>query len=123
MNWKKKAPIPGWEDGAYDPTVAWRVRRFERKRPKNKGFWLVTGKRHLCDRLQVWTGLRKSRPQSDQLATEEFRRLARWLRGRDQAFWDEQLDHDSSAGKLDFLFDEADSESREGLLREWPALG
>jgi hypothetical protein len=32
----------------------------------------------------------------------------------------DQLDSDSSAGKLDFLFDEAESESAKGLLREWP---
>jgi hypothetical protein len=31
------------------------------------------------------------------------------------------MDRDSSAGKLDFLFQEAESESAQGLLREWPA--
>jgi hypothetical protein len=40
---------------------------------------------------------------------------------REQRRWDQQLDADSSAGKLDFLFDEAESESAKGLLREWPA--
>lgn len=30
------------------------------------------------------------------------------------------MDADSAAGELDFLFDEADEESAEGLLREWP---
>ncbi len=34
--------------------------------------------------------------------------------------WDDQMDRDSSVGKLDFLFDEAESESAKGLLREWP---
>ena len=34
---------------------------------------------------------------------------------------DEQLDADSSAGKLDFLFDEAKSEAAKGLLRKWPS--
>ncbi len=37
---------------------------------------------------------------------------------REQQRWDEQLDSDSAAGRLDFLFDEADNES--GLVRPWP---
>jgi hypothetical protein len=28
---------------------------------------------------------------------------------------------DSATGKLDLLFDEAESESAKGLLREWPS--
>jgi hypothetical protein len=39
---------------------------------------------------------------------------------REQTCWDEQMGRDSSAGKLDFLFDEADRELAQGLLREWP---
>jgi hypothetical protein len=31
------------------------------------------------------------------------------------------MDADSVSGKLDFLFDEAVSESAAGLLREWPS--
>jgi hypothetical protein len=37
---------------------------------------------------------------------------------RDQAEWDEQMDRDSAAGRLAFLFDEASKETEEGLLRE-----
>jgi len=54
------------------------------------------------------------------LPPEEFRRLAQWFRAREQAQWDEQLDSDSASGQLDFLFDEAENESRQGLVREWP---
>jgi hypothetical protein len=54
------------------------------------------------------------------LSPEEYRRIVDWLRVREQKRWDSQLDSDSSAGKLDFLFDEAESESAKGLLREWP---
>ena len=54
------------------------------------------------------------------LPPEEFRRLAQWFRDRDQAQWDEQLDSDSASGKLDFLFDEAENEASQGLVREWP---
>jgi hypothetical protein len=56
----------------------------------------------------------------DRLGAEEFRRLAGWVRERVQQRWDEQLDSDSSSGKLDFLFEEADQESKASLLRQWP---
>jgi hypothetical protein len=45
------------------------------------------------------------------LPPEEYQRLVQW---------NEQMDRDSSAGKLDFLFEEAERESGQGLLREWP---
>jgi hypothetical protein len=54
------------------------------------------------------------------LPPEEYRRIVQWFHVREQTRWDDQLDSDSSAGKLDFLFDEAESESTKGLLREWP---
>ena len=54
------------------------------------------------------------------LPPEEYRRIVQWFRVRDQERWDEQMDRDSSTGKLDFLFEEAESESAKGLLREWP---
>jgi hypothetical protein len=56
----------------------------------------------------------------DGLPQEEYRRIVQWFRVREQKRWDEQMDADSLAGKLDFLFDEAESESARGLLREWP---
>jgi hypothetical protein len=56
----------------------------------------------------------------ESLAPEEFRRIARWIYEHDQKQWDEQLDRDSSTGKLDFLFEEAEEESTAGHLREWP---
>jgi hypothetical protein len=56
----------------------------------------------------------------DGLPLEEYRRIVQWLRVREEQRWDEQMERDSSAGKLDFLFEEAESESAKGLLREWP---
>jgi hypothetical protein len=55
------------------------------------------------------------------LPPEEYLRVVDWLRAREQSRWDEQMDRDSSAGKLDFLFREAENESAQGLLRDWPA--
>ena len=57
----------------------------------------------------------------DGLPPEEYRRVVEWFRVREQRRWDEQMDADSVAGKLDFLFDEAESESATGLLHEWPS--
>ena len=54
------------------------------------------------------------------LPPEDFRRIANWLRERDQSLWDQQLDSDSSGNRLDFLFQEIDAESQQGLLRNWP---
>jgi hypothetical protein len=56
----------------------------------------------------------------DGLPPEEFHRVAQWFRGHEQKRWDEKLDSDSFSGKLDFLFEEAENESANGLLREWP---
>jgi hypothetical protein len=56
----------------------------------------------------------------DGLPPAEYRRIVHWFRAREQKRWDDQLDSDSSAGKLDLLFDEAESDSAKGLLREWP---
>ena len=54
------------------------------------------------------------------LAPHEYRRLLDWIRFRERAIWDEQMDRDSSSGKLDFLFGEAEDESARGLVRNWP---
>jgi hypothetical protein len=57
----------------------------------------------------------------DGLPPGEYRRIVQWFRVREQRRSDEQMDADSLAGKLDFLFDEAERESAKGLLREWPS--
>jgi hypothetical protein len=56
----------------------------------------------------------------DGLSPEEYQRIVQWFRAREQKRWDDQLDSDSSRGNPDFLFDEAETESAEGHLREWP---
>ena len=52
----------------------------------------------------------------DNLTPEEFQQISRWILEKDQDLWDRQLDEDSAAGRLDFLFAEADQDD----LREWP---
>ncbi len=54
------------------------------------------------------------------LPPEDYRRLAEWFRTREQTLWDERMDQDSLAGKLEFLFREAESESELGPVQGWP---
>lgn len=44
------------------------------------------------------------------LPPNEYPRLVQWFREREEAHWDEQMDRDAAAGKLDFLSREAESE-------------
>lgn len=54
------------------------------------------------------------------LPPDEYRRLSEWFREFEQQRWDAQMDEDSSTGKLNFLFEEADDEAVQQSLREWP---
>jgi hypothetical protein len=54
------------------------------------------------------------------LPPEEYRRLLDWFRAREQTRWDEQIDRDCATGKLDFLFGEAEDESKQSLVQHWP---
>jgi hypothetical protein len=54
------------------------------------------------------------------LPPDEYLRLVDWFRAREQTRWDAQMDRDSAAGRLDFLFREAEDESAQGLVRDWP---
>jgi hypothetical protein len=56
------------------------------------------------------------------LSPEEYQSLAHWFLEREQSQWDRQVDRDSADGKLDSLFEEAEEEGRQGLLREWPQV-
>jgi len=54
------------------------------------------------------------------LSPEEFARISRRIQDIEQEGWDQQMDQDASAGKLDFLREEGRSEREQGLLRDWP---
>jgi hypothetical protein len=43
-------------------------------------------------------------------------KLLRWLSERDWKTWDEEIERDSAAGKLDFLIEEALEEKAKGEL-------
>jgi hypothetical protein len=50
----------------------------------------------------------------------EFAQIAQRVHDIEQERWDRQLDRDAGAGRLDFLVQEARSERRQGLLKDWP---
>jgi len=52
------------------------------------------------------------------LSEEEFARLRNWFAEKDWERWDEQLEADVGAGKLDFLLAEAKAAKAQGKLRD-----
>lgn len=55
-----------------------------------------------------------------ELSPEEFAEIARRVDAIEQERWDDQLDRDAAAGKLDFLIEESEAEAESGVLRDWP---
>ncbi len=55
-----------------------------------------------------------------QLPPQEVTALTAFLVELDSAAWNKQIEADSTSGKLDFLFEEADKERASGTLRDWP---
>jgi hypothetical protein len=58
---------------------------------------------------------------AERLAPSDFDRLAAWVNARYHELWKQQMDSDAAAGKLDFLFNEADAERAAGSLHDWPS--
>jgi hypothetical protein len=48
----------------------------------------------------------------------EYHRFREWFLDRDWNQWDREIEKDSNAGKLAFLFDEAAEGKRRGTLRD-----
>ena len=48
----------------------------------------------------------------ERLPAEDYERFAKWFHEREQERWDQQLDRDAAAGKLDFSFEEAGRQKR-----------
>ena len=54
------------------------------------------------------------------LPKEELARFNAWYQGFIDEQWDEQIRQDVSAGKLDFLIEEAREEREAGTLKRFP---
>jgi hypothetical protein len=53
----------------------------------------------------------------EQLSPEELARFRAWFEELQARLWDEQIERDIKAGKLDFLAEEAESEFLSGQLK------
>lgn len=52
------------------------------------------------------------------LSEEDYIHLRKWFSEKDCEQWDEEIERDSSSGKLDFLMEEAVAEKNQGRLRK-----
>jgi len=55
-----------------------------------------------------------------ELSPEEFRQVAQRVHDIEAERWEKQLDRDAAAGKLDFLRQEAQADSKNDALKDWP---
>ena len=53
----------------------------------------------------------------EHLPPEELAKFREWFEELQARLWDEQIERDMKAGKLDFLVEEAEAEHAAGLLR------
>ena len=56
----------------------------------------------------------------ERLPRSEFARLASWMAERNHELWTQQMERDAAAGRLDYLFEEAEAERKAGQLHDWP---
>ena len=54
----------------------------------------------------------------ESLPGEQFTELFQWLSEKDWARWDQEIEADSQAGRLDFLVREAREEKATGTLKD-----
>jgi hypothetical protein len=57
---------------------------------------------------------------AERLTPQDFDRLASWIDARRHETWTRQMARDAEAGRLDFLFEEAEAERGAGQLHDWP---
>ena len=54
----------------------------------------------------------------ERLPSQEFAELFRWLSEKDWERWDQEVEADSQAGRLDFLVREVREEKAKGTLKD-----
>ena len=63
------------------------------------------------------TNITKIQEEILALSETDYRQLKQWLNELDKDEWDQQIEADSNAGKLDFLIDEALEAKEKGTLK------
>ena len=56
-----------------------------------------------------------------ELPESEFWKLSTWFDNLRSNAWDARIESDSKSGKLDFLFEEAETEREAKALKPWPS--
>ena len=64
------------------------------------------------------TQVEKIQAEIETLSEEDFVRLREWFVQKDWMQWDQQIESDSAAGKLDFLLEEAMEAKSQGNLQD-----
>jgi hypothetical protein len=54
----------------------------------------------------------------ERLPDEQFNEIFRWLSEKDWMKWDQEIEDDSQAGRLDFLVREAREDETKGTLKD-----
>ena len=55
-----------------------------------------------------------------ELPESEFWKLSTWFDDLRSNAWDARMESDAKSGKLDFLFEEAETERKANALKPWP---
>lgn len=61
--------------------------------------------------------LEQLKQEVGELTPEEIKQFSEWFEGRMAELWDEQIERDAKAGKLDFLVRETDGDYDAGLCK------
>ena len=61
--------------------------------------------------------LEQLKHEVEELTPEEFKEFSDWFEHRMADLWDEQIEKDAKAGKLDFLVRETDADFDAGLCK------
>ncbi len=86
-----------------------------------KGRGLDVEKKGRGDYSRVMSTVQEIEAAIAELPKDEFWKLTDRLIARREDEWDRQIEADAKAGRLDFLFDEADAAREAGTCRPWPA--
>jgi len=71
-------------------------------------------------KVQAWKGSKRSSPPSIGCRLRIISAFSHGFESMNKSLWDEQIDRDSSEGRLDSLFAEAEGESAADTHFEWP---
>ena len=62
--------------------------------------------------------IKKIKKEIEKLPESDFAELRRWIAEKDWKNWDNEIENDSNANKLDFLIDETKKEKKDRILND-----